>query len=238
MITLANGTQTTSKGIGEIEVICFNEFGQSQKVIMKEVLFVPDLDSCLLSVQKLTKRGVKVSFEKDHCYIYRRGKVVATGSRYKNLYKLNCKYERKIAARIKEVPDFPIHESIGVERSVSSIQSSEVEISVFCHYDNESTDQNELEEEEILGKNQNLEFMEDEAENEIDENDLNETIINVENKEINQRGDDSFEDEDAITDENINRRSERPNKGIPPIRLSTFNKVPQNRKIQKEKQAV
>src|SRR6202012_1500413 len=53
-VTLADGTQTTSKSIGEIEVTCFNEFGEPQKVIMKKVLFVPDLDSCLLSVRKLT----------------------------------------------------------------------------------------------------------------------------------------------------------------------------------------
>ncbi|KAJ6641129.1 hypothetical protein Bhyg_06064 [Pseudolycoriella hygida] len=30
-ITLANGTQTVSKGIGEIEMNCFNEFGEPQK---------------------------------------------------------------------------------------------------------------------------------------------------------------------------------------------------------------
>lgn len=167
-VTLANGIKTTSQGIGEIETICFDEFGKPRKVIMKEVLFVPDLDSCLLSVRKLTMRGLKVVFEKDKCYIFHNGKIVATGSCYKNLYKLNCQCKYTIPIEGKNYLQSEIKD---VCREIHSIQSSDVQISLFDNKDENIPHDNEKD------VNENEKHLEDRTD-EINEDNLDETIVN------------------------------------------------------------
>lgn len=51
-------------------------------------MFVSDLRKSLLSVKKLTEKGLKVIFEDITCNIVYEGQSVAVGDIYENLYKL------------------------------------------------------------------------------------------------------------------------------------------------------
>lgn len=247
-VTLANGVKTSSKGIGEIEITCFNELGEPQKAVMKKVLFVPDLDSCLISVQKLTKRGYKVIFEKHICFIFRNDKIIATGNRYKNLYKLNCQFKNENLMGGKNFPNFTTIKANEMGRKI--LHSSEIQISLFDNDIDENTknignqveEKNEIDENNENGGNQfeeEIEIIEDninrtgediEVEINENENNLDETIIHVDIEVVNRIEKVGVE-EDAM-DQNsvttIKRRSERPNKGKPPTRHSVFKIIAPN----------
>ena len=66
-------------GIGQGELVCDIGPGTPQRVKIKEVLYVPALDSSLLSVSKLSMKGIDVIFHKDLCRIMHDNKLVATG---------------------------------------------------------------------------------------------------------------------------------------------------------------
>lgn len=68
-VWLANGASTTSVGIGEGILECYDDGGNLNNIPVKEVLYVPDLDGGLLSVRKLTQKGLKVVFHETQCNI-------------------------------------------------------------------------------------------------------------------------------------------------------------------------
>lgn len=225
-VTLANGVQTLSEGIGEIEVTCFNEFGEPQKAIMKKVLFVPDLDSCLLSVPKLTKRGYKVIFEKHTCFILRNDKIIATGNRYKNLYKLNCQFRNEDSMEGKNFPNFTTIKANDMGRKILHSKSSKVEISLFDDDNDENIENGENQFEEEIIEDEYINPTGEDIEIEINENKncSDKTITNVDIEVVNSIEEAVVEEdtvcEDVVT--TIQRRSERPNKGKPPTRHSVF----------------
>lgn len=91
-VELPDGTVISAKGIGCGSLSCINEKDEIQEIFMKNVLFVPELETNLLSVRKLTKLGFKVNFEGDNCLIREDSTIIATGSIDKdNLYRLNVK---------------------------------------------------------------------------------------------------------------------------------------------------
>lgn len=64
--------------------------GETVKINMNKVKFVPGLSTNLISVGQLVQKGFKVSFANATCGIVNAdGEVVATGSRLGKLYYLN-----------------------------------------------------------------------------------------------------------------------------------------------------
>lgn len=88
-ITLADGKRTQIQGEGSGVVYGVDGEGNTQKIDVNEVKFVPALSTNLISVSKLSQKGFKVSFDTDGCDIIDSGgTVVATGGRHGGLYYL------------------------------------------------------------------------------------------------------------------------------------------------------
>jgi len=87
-VKVASGRYLKVHGIGGGSITCQNDKGKHTSVNVKDVLFVPDLRESLLSVKKLTEKGLKVIFEDTTCNIMYEGQSVAVGDIYENLYKL------------------------------------------------------------------------------------------------------------------------------------------------------
>lgn len=91
-VELPDGRIIYSSGIGSGFLSCINKDGDVQQILVKNVLYVPDLDTNLLSVRRLTKLGFKVNFKEDECFICDGQTIFATGTiDENNLYKLNVK---------------------------------------------------------------------------------------------------------------------------------------------------
>lgn len=89
-VTVANGYELKAYGKGTCEINVINGKGVSQNVLVKDVLYVPKIESNLLSVKKLTKRGFKIDFYDDLCEIWYKNEIVATATAVsdKDLYKV------------------------------------------------------------------------------------------------------------------------------------------------------
>ena len=70
--------------------------------LLADVLHVPSLASNLLSVRCLTKKGLRVSFDKDKCEIERDGVVIATAPVVNDMYKLHLNANPLVAAAARE----------------------------------------------------------------------------------------------------------------------------------------
>lgn len=87
-LRLANGDYVKINGIGEESIICQDNKGKCINITVKDVLFVPSLEESLISVKRLTEKGIQVNFEENKCYIVHKGIVVAVADLNGNLYKL------------------------------------------------------------------------------------------------------------------------------------------------------
>lgn len=89
-VTLGDGRALKAVGYGEVMLNTKLPDGSSQKCKLKDVLLVPDISYNLLSVSKSTALGNTVEFAEDSCYITNRvGRVIATASKYRELYYVN-----------------------------------------------------------------------------------------------------------------------------------------------------
>ena len=73
-VTVVNGQALKAQGIGEIK---FDLGGKS--IVMKDVLWVSDLNANLLSISALNRKGLSVMFHKDDVEVRKKGILVATG---------------------------------------------------------------------------------------------------------------------------------------------------------------
>lgn len=98
-VVLADGSVTKSNGIGEGTMKCVDGHGKVRDIHFKEVLFIPALDSGLLSVRKLTQKGFNVLFHNSSCDIEDASRaIVAQGNLSGNLFVLNAANEAKVCA--------------------------------------------------------------------------------------------------------------------------------------------
>ena len=89
-ITVANNAQILSEGKG---TVCLHVSKNIHRI--SDVLYVPKLNSNLLSVSSLVKKGYIVLFSTEGAYIYLKnnfqisGQAIATASNYRGMYKLD-----------------------------------------------------------------------------------------------------------------------------------------------------
>lgn len=101
-VNIANNLQIRVDGIGHCEVQANNGSFQ-QELDIKEVSFVPDLSTNLLSVSKITEKGNTVIFTKSKCEVLDpTNEVIATGSIENGLYKL-CRSKQNCLISGKEL---------------------------------------------------------------------------------------------------------------------------------------
>lgn len=88
-VVLADGRSVKAFGSGTVKMAGVNGCGGIVDVILEKALYVPSLNSGLLSVKMLTSKGFFVNFRKNGCDIVdAAGKVVVKGNRCGSLYKL------------------------------------------------------------------------------------------------------------------------------------------------------
>lgn len=80
-VFIADGRSLDAIGIG-------NGFinGKYNKIHLRNVLYVPDLNGSLLSVKEIVKKGLLIEFKESKCFILNKNKVVAEGILKENLY--------------------------------------------------------------------------------------------------------------------------------------------------------
>lgn len=88
-ITLADGKTIKSTGVGHGVICGVNDNGIKCEFEVKDILYVPNLRSNLLSVSRLCAAGYEVMFTKDLCNISKNGRVVLQGILNGNIYVQN-----------------------------------------------------------------------------------------------------------------------------------------------------
>lgn len=94
--TAKAGDVLTAKGKGSIRAT-FKYDSLISVVTFNDVLYVPDLDSNLLSVSKLMDGNVSVSFTKDHCTFTKDGRPFGLALRLGSLYQVQMELARDSA---------------------------------------------------------------------------------------------------------------------------------------------
>jgi hypothetical protein len=89
-IKLGDGRPLAVKGIGEIKVKIISN-NKELEILISEVLYVPEMNTNLLSISRLDKKGYRITFENQKCLIRLNDKHIAEGiicKHNKNLYQL------------------------------------------------------------------------------------------------------------------------------------------------------
>ena len=84
-VTVANGQYMMSEGVGDGYLHCQTS-DDVKRILVKDVLYVPALETNLLSVKRLTKQGNVVTF--NNCIISRDNRPYAEGKITNDLYQL------------------------------------------------------------------------------------------------------------------------------------------------------
>lgn len=83
-VTVANNHKMQSNGHGIVEVLI-----QGRLKTLTDVIFVPELSANLLSVSKMTEKGLEVYFDVNKCIVYDREVVVASATKVNGVYELD-----------------------------------------------------------------------------------------------------------------------------------------------------
>ena len=87
-VVLGNGNKTPIQGAGTVQVR-IKVHGISKLCILTDVYYVPELGYNLMSVPTLDKKGLSITFSSTKCHISRQGSLLASGSMFGSLYKLD-----------------------------------------------------------------------------------------------------------------------------------------------------
>lgn len=105
-VSTADGSKVSVEGVGEGHLLCAIPGGK-QKVKLKGVLYVPELDDSLMSVKCIAEKGYKVVFEGNQCKVLNGQGVVAEAEHDGSLYRLCLADPRAAAYSAKE--KVPLH---------------------------------------------------------------------------------------------------------------------------------
>lgn len=94
-ITGADGNSIRTAGIGDCVIQCLDSKGKEVKITLTEVIYAPDVEGNLLSITKLTEKGVRAMFEANRCSMWINGEEIATADRVSGLYRLNTVEESR-----------------------------------------------------------------------------------------------------------------------------------------------
>lgn len=119
-ITVANGELVWSSGKGDGKIVAMSEHGQEHEIVIRDVLYVPEVNANLLSVKKLTSKGYDVNFSNDKCVIKYGPNIVIVAKLQDGLYKINESQCYSLFHSVTKCVHY-WHEVFG-HRSIDSIQ--------------------------------------------------------------------------------------------------------------------
>lgn len=88
VVTTAGGNKLRTAGVGDCVIKSVDARGRKVNITLTDVLFVPRLEGSLISVGKLSEKGVLTTFNGGKCELLRGDKVIATAARIDGLYQL------------------------------------------------------------------------------------------------------------------------------------------------------
>lgn len=89
-VYLANGDRVEARGKGIVTIDVLNNVGKKHTVTLTDVLYIPSVNTNLISVKKLISRGLEVKFnDQMECLINKQNKQIALGRLDGNLFILN-----------------------------------------------------------------------------------------------------------------------------------------------------
>lgn len=113
-IKVANNKSLSVHSSGKISLCVHNERGQQNEILIKNVLYVPELATNLLSVSQIIKNGGQVEFNKNGCIILNQDNVaVATASLINNMYRLNVSAAHACISDVIEQDVYLWHQRMG-----------------------------------------------------------------------------------------------------------------------------
>lgn len=99
IVSVANGHEETAKGKGTVILYTVNNKGESSKITMNNVLYVPEVECSLLSVRRLDEKGFKTTFGNRQCMIKKNGIQYAVGDLKGGQYVLRLRNETQPGTR-------------------------------------------------------------------------------------------------------------------------------------------
>lgn len=87
-IMIANGAKLTTEGKGTVSFKVKNINRKTSDVILSEALYVPELETNLISVKKITEKGLSVLFNENKCVIAKEDKIILECNAINNLYQI------------------------------------------------------------------------------------------------------------------------------------------------------
>lgn len=117
-VYLADGSELNSSGTGNCKLFC-----EGKEIIVRNVLFIPELDGSLLSVRKLIGDGFDVIFNPNGCSISLDGYVHARASLKNNLFVLDHSCKANKVSNCKSDCVHVWHRRFG-HRSIKAIKST------------------------------------------------------------------------------------------------------------------
>jgi hypothetical protein len=94
VVILANGKESKVQGIGSGKLKVMNQNGEKVEITLNDVLFVPELETNLISVNKIVNNDFSVIFNDSGCKINFKNTNVAVAIKYGNLFKLKMAEEK------------------------------------------------------------------------------------------------------------------------------------------------
>lgn len=88
MVTVADGKSAEVKGVGSCRIRCYGTGDTERNLTLSNVLYVPDLNTNLVSVARLVDKGAKVTFEKQKCTISCGKRIAAVAPRNGGVFNL------------------------------------------------------------------------------------------------------------------------------------------------------
>ena len=98
-VSLTDGHKATTKAIGSGSLVCTDKNGVDHRITLSGVLHVPELETNLISVSKLTEKGAEVTFAGSKCYVSKQGRKAAVAVKREGLYHLQH-LEREVVAAV------------------------------------------------------------------------------------------------------------------------------------------
>lgn len=87
-VTAANGSKMTEIGKGSGQLYCVDSQNHTRRTEVTDVLYIPEIQTNLLSVSKLLKKGFSVHFEDDKAEVFKNGISVAIADEQDGLFRL------------------------------------------------------------------------------------------------------------------------------------------------------
>lgn len=109
VMSTADDKVLRTEGVGDCVLVCLDDRGQKMKITLTEVIYAPELEGSLVSIGKLSEKGVKAEFSEDKCKLMFNGKIFATANKTAGLYQLNLASEKSLMVGESKHNDECIH---------------------------------------------------------------------------------------------------------------------------------